>query len=135
MDGWDGRLSPSASLLRAPYGANKQRVKIALFCLRWCNLGTKKTQNQNMCIFPTLAAWRTAISSQSSCCNLRGQSVYQPLLLLRPTQQQQGHKESKPVEIQLKKSIFCHNHFKGVLNKVDELRFGDNIYQYFLPFS
>ena len=23
MDGWDGRLSPSASLLRAPYGANK----------------------------------------------------------------------------------------------------------------
>ena len=23
-DGWDGRLSPSASLLRAPYGANKK---------------------------------------------------------------------------------------------------------------
>ena len=23
MDGWDGRLSPAASLLRAPYGANK----------------------------------------------------------------------------------------------------------------
>ena len=22
--GWDGRLSPSASLLRAPYGANKE---------------------------------------------------------------------------------------------------------------
>ena len=27
MDGWDGRLSPSASLLRAPYGANKISLK------------------------------------------------------------------------------------------------------------
>ena len=26
MDGWDGRLSSSASLLRAPYGANKFEI-------------------------------------------------------------------------------------------------------------
>ena len=40
MDGWDGRLSSSASLLRAPYGANKFDLNL--------NLGTETERGRNV---------------------------------------------------------------------------------------
>ena len=54
MDGWDGRLSPSASLLRAPYGANKKiefathppknNKKIIIICSQSIKLGWLYTE-------------------------------------------------------------------------------------------
>ena len=35
-DGWDGRLSPSASLLRAPYGANKYMIDTSIITTKNC---------------------------------------------------------------------------------------------------